>query len=184
MSTKRLVFKSTQGLNQLRCLVVDENWDFTKIVPADTEKQIPYQLFYWIESDDVSVVYVDDLISECEFVILTGEDITNVETLIRSKVEIWSTEDIFQSWENADNDTACILAILRLGVAAPSQFDEEYAQRLLESLASGDEGVREASLAAIGYTNWRDLDCQLKDIALNDPDRNCRIRAELMLEIE
>lgn len=180
---RRIIFKNSEGEVTITSLSVDGGWDLVEMVRADPDNQIPYELHFKSYKEDVEVVYVEDPISECSYAIVSGEDMDATCLLIEEKTECWTAEEMFSDWEKAPHDTAQILAILRIGVGAPYEYDERFANKLKEGLASDDNQVREATLAAIGYRDWQEFDSLLEDVAANDPDERCRTRAAVMLEI-
>lgn len=183
MSFTRIVFKSNEEAQTIRTLSVNHFWTLTKLVRADPENRIPYELHFKADEGDLEVVYVEDPISECSYAIVRGDDAEGGCALIREKARYWTAEEMFADWDGAPHDTAQILAILRIGVGAPEQYDARFAGKLKEGLASEDYRVREATLAAIGYADWKEVDAVLKDIAEHDPHERCRNRAAVMLQI-
>lgn len=179
----RIVFKSADEVSNVRKVAVNHFWDLVRYTSPDPENYIPYELYLKADEGDIDVVYVDDPISECSYVIVSGEDKDDAIALIKENTEFWSAEEMFSAWERASTDTEKILALLRIGVGAPYKYDEHFAVRLKEGLSSNYEQVREAALAAIGYRDWNEFDSNLLDVAENDPSENCRYRADMMLKI-
>jgi hypothetical protein len=180
---RRIIFKSNDAVNIIRQLSVKYFWNLERLVRADPENQIPYELYFKEDGGDTEIVYVEDPISECSYVIISGSKIDEICSVIEEKTEFWTCEEMFADWDNAQNDSAQIQSILRIGVGAPYEYDEQFACKLEEGLADGDRAVREAALAAIGYRDWQEFDPILGEIAKNDPDERCRNRAAIMLEI-
>jgi hypothetical protein len=180
----RLIFKKSSKF-ELGAICVDQFWLLQAERRGDASKQVPYELEYASDGmdDDVRIVYVEDPISECTYVIVSGTDIAKATTLIQEKIPTWTAEEMFAAWKEAPHDTAQILAILRIGVGAPFSYDANFAKYLGEGLSNSDPAVREATLAAIGYRDWPEFDSELKRIAENDESERCRNRAAYMLEV-
>jgi hypothetical protein len=140
-------------------------------------------LEYASDSADIRLTYVEDPISECTYVIVSGRDQEGAIRIIEKKLKVWTDQEIFEAWTQATNDSAQISAILRLGVAAPFEYDEEFAKYLNDGLSNTNAEVREATLAAIGYRDWPEFDSVLKNITERDSNERCRKRAAHMLEV-
>jgi len=180
---RRIIFKLASAVDIIRKLSANYFWHLTKLIRADPENQIPYELHIKSDDDDFEVIYVEDPISECNYVIVSGEDQEKACSLIQENIEFWTSDEMFSAWANALNDTAQILAILRIGVGAPYEYDKLFTVKLMEGLEHTDASVREAALAAVGYREWDEFDAILKIIVENDSDERCRNRAEFMLGI-
>jgi hypothetical protein len=181
---RRLVFK-TNGEARLSAICVRNSWGMVAQRLGDPERQIPLELEFASDEDDgdIRIVYVDDPISECSYVVVTGADKDKACKLITDKAETWSDEEALEAWRDAPHDSAQIEAILRVGVVAPHAYSERFAQVLKQALANEDRAVREAAVAAVAYRDWRELDASLQSIADGDSDERCRNRARLMLEV-
>ena len=182
-SNRRIVLKDNEAETKLCALSVDHFWDLKEMIRADRANDVAYELHFESSENGVLIKYVVDPIAECSYVIVSGHNISDACNLIEEKIEHWSAREIFDSWEKAPHDTAQILAILRIGVAAPFEYDEKFAAKLKEGIANHNAEIREATLAAIGYRDWKEFDQVLSYTAEKDPDERCRNRAAIMLEI-
>lgn len=180
---RRIIFKLANAVEIIRKLSTNYFWHLTKLNRADPENQIPYELHIKSDDDDFEVIYVEDPISECNYVNVSGEDMEKACSLIQENIEFWTPDEMFSAWDNAQNDMAQILAILRIGVGAPYKYDKLFTVKLIEGIEHTDASVREAALAAVGYRDWDEFDEILKNITESDSDERCRNRAEFMLEI-
>jgi hypothetical protein len=181
---RRLIFKTKSAVS-LGAICVDQFWLLEARRQGDPARQTPFELEYASDGmgDDVRLIYVEDPIAECAYVIVSGADMGVACDLINEKIPTWTDEELFEDWHNAPHDTAQILAILRIGVAAPFNYAEEFAKHLREGISNRDPAVREAALAAIGYRDWPEFDEELKRIAREDDSERCRNRAAHMLEV-
>ena len=179
---RRLIFKEPSKM-ALGDISVEKDWLLWARRPGDPANQVPFELEYRSEEEDVTVIYVDDPIAECSYAHVSGRDMANACEVIRGKIPVWTDKELLNDWDEAPHDSAQIAAILRIGVGAPSEYDEGFAERLRAALARSDPAVREAALAAIGYTEWPEFDEALVEILESDPDERCRKRAAHMLEV-
>ncbi|SRR6266496_1450743 len=179
---RRLIFRKHSKV-EFGAVCMNNDWLLRARRPGDLEKEIPFELEYAAEDEDIKLVYLEDPIAECSYVVVSGAQMDHAREIIRKKLPIWSDDELLQDWRKAPHDTAQILAILRIGVGAPFRCDGRFAETLKEGLAHADSAVREASLAAVGYTEWPEFDQSLKDIAQNDSSERCRKRAVYMLQV-
>jgi hypothetical protein len=144
---------------------------------------VPFELHYASDDEDIQVKYVEDPIADCRYAIVTGQAEKKACKLIREQSATWSDAELFEAWDKASRAGHRIAAILKIGVAAPTSFERRFAKRLKEGVADEDRAVREASLVAIGYQDWPELDALLRKVAKDDMDDGCRKRASIMLDI-
>lgn len=178
----RLIFKEYSEV-AFGAVCVRNFWYLQAKHDGNSAEQTPTELHYASLDEDLRLIYVEDPIADCSYVIVSGAEMNKACAIIRKKLPIWSDAELFESWHQAPHDSAQIAAILRIGVAAPSEYDETFAALLKEGLGNQDAAVREAALAGIGYTQWPEFDDELKKLAANDTDERCRKRAKFMLEV-
>lgn len=179
----RIVLNDPEAEAKICSLSVDYFWDLIEMIREDELNSVPYELHFKSDDSDLAVNYVVDPNSECVFVSISGEGKELAAENIMEKVGHWTAEEMFDSWDHADNDTKKILSILRIGVGAPQEYEVQFATKFAEGIASGDRAVREATLSAIGYRDWPEFDPVLQEVADTDEDARCRQRASIMLEI-
>lgn len=90
---------------------------------------------------------------------------------------------MFGSRANALHDRAKVLAISRIGVGAPYEYDEQFARKLEKGLLDGDESVWKAALAAGAYRDWPGSIKPKKKYADHDSKERCRKCAAYMMEV-
>ena len=178
---RRIVFKDQDAETKLCALSVDHSWDLEEMIQANHAEGVAYELRFKSFKVDVSVRYVADPIAECSYAIVSGRSLDETCALLEEKIAHWSKQELFDDWNNAPHDKAQILAILRIGVAAPFDYEESFALTLEQGLVHENSEVREATLAAIGYRDWREFDQLLGNAATNDPEERSRNRAAIML---
>jgi hypothetical protein len=161
---------------------VENWWPLVYQWRGEPEEETPYVVKYASHSNDVELLYIEDPVSECAYVVVDGSAWKKACDAITEQIEVWSTEEMFEELRKAANDTEKILAILRIGVGAPRDYDESFARRLRLGLADEDSAIREAAIAAFAYRIWPELDAELEEISKHDPNEDCRMRASLVLE--
>jgi putative acetyltransferase len=180
---KRILFKKKSAKIALGAICVQEFWMLLARKARDRARRVPFELHYASDDEDIQVSYVEDPIADCRYVIVTGQKEERACKLIRQRIPTWSNAGLFEAWDEASRASDRVAAILKIGVAAPSSFERRFAKRLKEGLADENSAVREASLAAIGYQDWPELDPVLRKVARDDTDDRCRKRAAVMLDI-
>jgi hypothetical protein len=168
--------------NNFNAICVRRFWMLKALRRGDPERQIPKELDYASGEEDIKLTLVEDPVSECQWVDVTGKDGDKACAIILEKMDVWNDDEMLEGWRKGIDDNARIMAILRIGVGAAASHDERFAAAFREALADRDRAIREAAVHAVACANWPALDPDLTAIAANDEDERCRNRAAFMLE--
>ena len=188
---KRLIFKRNLDPNQgYRGQLVDlsrkpeQDWLMWERALEDRDQQIPYRLTWVTPDEQTGIHYIEDYIVGFPYVVIDGKDIEKAAEAIKSHFEIYSPSEIFQIIENTSTTVPeKIEAVLRLGVAAPQEFDPEFFRVFQIAFNDPAPTVRSAALQAWTYVGWKEFVPILEKIKIEDPNETIRSEAELMLKI-
>lgn len=125
---KRILLNDEEAETKICSLSVDDFWDLTEMIPANTENNIPYKLHFkpYKDNKGVMIQYVVDPVSKCKYAIVSGQKIHNVCETIYKKVKHFNTKDIFNNWDNSNSDKEKISSTLKIGVIAPFLYDKNF----------------------------------------------------------
>src|SRR5882757_3511487 len=124
--------------------------------PADEESWTPRQVM-WHGDSGVVITYREDLASDLPYVIVMAEDAAELREfteLAEIVLNTWRIPDLLHAVDSADEPEAHADALLRMGLGAPREFDEEFFRRVRDGLCTGHEDVVELALIAITYEPW------------------------------
>ena len=139
----------------------------------------PGLAFFYVEnnlSDDCCV----GLISREEF------NETELQELLRAVddyLDTWSIDDLLFQLDGVEIPGYFGRAIIRLGLGAPPEFDQEVFDRIYSATTRAEHMVREVAVAAMMYPAWKQFRPVLRSIAQNDNAENVRARAAFVLAI-
>lgn len=139
----------------------------------------------WKAGPATRLHYVEDDMSPNCFVYV-GSGTANMASSkgqeVYEKFYPWSLQDLVDQVEVASHPLELGQAVLRLGIAAPYQFDPGVFERVQIGLRNSDERVRDMSLWATTYSPWPEYRPLLAEIADYDRVEKLRERARLTLE--
>jgi len=125
-------------------------------VPANEEEGVPRQIV-WHADSGPALHYREDILSGLPYVVVTAEGALELDELVELTEIVLDTWRVPELWQAVDaNGDADDLpeAILRMGLGAPKEFDEEFFSRVRDALQNEREEVCEAALLATTYQPW------------------------------
>ncbi|GGO94890.1 hypothetical protein [Wenjunlia tyrosinilytica] len=159
------------------------DWPLVHQQDRDREAGVDGQLIW--QGPEVSLHYIVDATSGIGYVLLAGKDEEAVEPAARqvvARLAPWTLEELFAAFDKADTARDRAQFALRIGLAAPKDFDEGVFRRIGAALSDQEPKVRYAGLWASTYTGWTEFVPVMENIALNDPEEYVRSRAASILE--
>lgn len=188
---KRLIFKRNLDPNQgYRGQLVDlsekpeQDWLLWERAFEDREKQIPYRLTWVTPDEKTGIHYIEDYIVGFPYIVIDGKDIDKAAEAICSHFEIFSPSELFEIVENPDSTNPDkVEAVVRMGVAAPQEFDPEFFTVFQIAFNAPAPTVRSAALQAWTYCGWEEIIPLVKKMKTSDPDERVRLEAEELLKV-
>jgi hypothetical protein len=181
--TRRYVLRPDVTADHVDEVAHSLDWPLVHQQDRDREAGVDGQLIW--QGPEVSLHYIVDATSGIGYVVLAGKDGTTVESVARQVVERlapWTLEELTTAFDKADNPRDRAQFALRIGLAAPTDFDEGVLRRIGETFADQEPKVRYAGLWASTYTGYTEFVPVVEDIAVNDPEEYVRSRAASILE--
>ncbi|MGW0209341.1 hypothetical protein ACWDZ8_27285 [Streptomyces sp. NPDC003233] len=140
----------------------------------------------WGKSRDLTLHYQEELftLSPCAFI--TGENEARVRAAARvaeQQLKPATPEELLEAADAVRNSPAdYMLAIQRLGLGAPVDYDERFFVRIQAAFEDEVDGVRKAAVWATSSAEWPQFEPLLAHAAVNDPAEDVRADAELLLD--
>ena len=131
-------------------VVVQARLNMVGLYRRDDEHGLPRRVLYEGRKQDVSLLYVTDHISGCCYVDVSGSDFETLIPVIQRRLDVWSDEELVESWNAADEEKEKMRVVLRLGLASIGKYAERWDTHTREALKAASEPVRFASVTAIG----------------------------------
>jgi hypothetical protein len=181
----RIIPQVDDPITQLTRLAVDREWHLKKAVGRDAASGTSGEMVFFVPDGETYIILRDDLFVGFPYFVISGPAQERVAEGIRREFNPRKGPELLAWWDRGvargDVDDR-VDAVLFLGVNSPETPREEYASRIRSALVDEDKDVRNAAVAAVGYTDWRIFLPDIERIAARDPDPAARERARLLME--
>ncbi|MEU3568000.1 hypothetical protein AB0E96_06145 [Kitasatospora sp. NPDC036755] len=175
----RHVLRPGVGAEHVDAVALDLGWELVQEIARDKDAGLDGQLI-WLGADDVSLHYVVDATSGIGYVVLAGPSRSAVEPFlgpVLDQLRPWTLPELFGQLDEADEPRERVRNTLRIGLAAPAEFDGETFRRISGTYTDSDAQVRLAGLWAATYTGYRQFLPRIREIASHDQVEWIRSRA-------
>ncbi|MFF7714403.1 hypothetical protein [Streptomyces sp. NPDC007988] len=125
-------------------------------IPADEEEGVPRQIL-WHAGSGPALHYREDLFSGLPYIVFTSQDagaLHEAVELAEVALDTWRIPDLWRAVDTGRDSDQWPEDILRMGLGAPEEFDEEIFSRVIDALHSDRDDVCEAGLIATTYQPW------------------------------
>jgi hypothetical protein len=164
------------------------DWLMTAIYAEDPETGCPEQLV-WEKADGRSKStfhLVTDPFLGFLYLVARGKEALDEVSEMERNVRLVPEDELLKDARRAalpssKSPKKSILALWRLGVAAPEKFDERFFEFLVAALAHPRVEVRRAAAYVTGYPGWIQFRAPLSRLARADRDAEVRRDARRMV---
>src|SRR6185436_1314037 len=174
---RRLIIKNPKGSLPLIEQADEDRWMFQGRINRDPKKNIPKELIWATSDNRATVHYVEDELVKFPYIVVKGDGWKEVASSISRSIDVFSEDELVEMVEKAGSREEKTLAIARLGVGAPDEFDPRFFQLLEKALSDPDPEVRRTVVWVNGYTGWPQFRQLLEKMAKADPDERVREEA-------
>ena len=153
-------------------------------IPGNEEEGVPRQVV-WHADSGPALHYREDVFSGLPYVVVTAEGALELDELVELAEIVLGTWRIPWLWQAVDaNGDADDLpeAILRMGLGAPKEFNEEIFSRVRDALRNEREDVCEAALLATTYQPWDQYVDLIRDLLRKGLSEPLEDTAQIILE--
>jgi hypothetical protein len=175
----RLVLGRSPQDDAVEELASEEGWQRVEEVTEAGARQV-----LWAVGPGSSLTYVEDPVSHNAYAVLVSEDREEFERVldvIREELMPMERRALLTSIDEAREPLARARAVIRAGLGAPVQYDEEFFTRIREAFGSSETWVREAAVWATAYSPWPQYRPLLAAVAESDPEEKLRSDAAAIL---
>jgi len=160
------------------------SWLLISDQPGDVETGQRRQLV-WETGPEAQVTYAEDDTSPTCYITVSGTsaDMTSSMGLwLEAELRPWRVKDLCRLVDVAKDPVRIGVAVLRLALGGPYEYDEEVFQRMSRGLTHGDGRTRDMAIWATTYSPWPQYRTLLRSIAEHDPEPDLRERAQFTLD--
>jgi hypothetical protein len=182
--TRRIVFREFFGMPYMAEYALEHGWRDVASCQPDPAREVQFEHRWWLEMDDVTVHFGIDDISRHSFFFVMGADrdkIERVATRVAADTGVWTLDEAVDAVESAARPTQRGLAILRLGLGAPDEFDEKVFRQISAALLDDDQEIRNIGVFATTYSPLPQYRSILLGIQNEDPIPDIRNAAAAAL---
>ena len=178
---QRYVLRSNPGSAEAERIAGRRGWKILGVVPADSTRGTPREVLWNIEAG-CDFFYVQDDVAECGYVYVGGRYQDPVERYsweVAREPEVFSSDELLHMVRTATRTPERGAALVWLGVAATSHFDDGIFEAMAGGLRDPDPKIRSVALWACTYSPWGEYESILDDLWKGDPDETIRERAHV-----
>lgn len=182
--TPRMVLRKPSAEEEVRQFAESNSWTLVSDRPGDAEAGQRRELV-WEAGPEAQVTYSQDDMSPSSFVTASSASANLTSSLgrwLEEELRPWRVKDLSRLVDVAKDPVRIGLAVLRLGLGAPYEYDEAVFQRMSRGLTHEDGRTRDMAIWATTYSPWPQYRPLLRYIAEHDPEPDLRERARFTLD--
>jgi len=180
MKFLREIVKKNVTRQQVDSLAWDENWYSHDFIPPTEES--PYEEVWITQDDQTAIHYIEDPLISIRYFFVTGSNLVEVSSRIRSSLDTYKRDDIRNMMNNALEPKQYINAIYHIGIAATQEYDTEFFEFFKLAFSHHDPKVRNAAILATGYAGWKEFREPLERLKESDSEQAVREFADYTLQ--
>jgi len=184
--SRRLILREGYSEGVVRRIAKASGWDELAKRPADARRNVALTVI-WEVIPGLTVSYYYEPLAEASCLIIRSTrdkaEIREVERLLNQTTVFAGDEDLLSSAATGVSSCERALALLRLGLGGPVNFDQRYFDQLASGADDPDGKIRLAAIRGITYTEWPQFRPLLGQLADHDPVRSVRKLARQVLLI-
>lgn len=181
--SRRMLMRSQSSREHVYRYLVEMGWSMV-LEEGDASRRENYRADFRVAPGTL-FHYVEDFVSRQSYFYVSSVTELGVErlaTLVDDDLDPFGLSELLEISDNA-RGLEHGRAIVKLGVAAPHEFDEQVFARIDSGMRNEDLRVRRLSLWATVYSPWPQYLPQIRFISEHDPDDGIRGRAMDILEV-
>lgn len=170
--SRRLVLRPGVGEEEVHEFAADLQYPTQSDTPADDDRMEPRQII-WHADNGAVIAYREDIYSGLPCVIIMAEspeDLLRYVDLFESRVDVWTIPELLHEVDVSEDPYDLSEAVLRMGLGAPVEYQEEFFSRIHDGLRDEHEGVVRAALLAVTYEPWEQYLPIVRELLDHDVD--------------
>ncbi|MFJ6598613.1 hypothetical protein ACIQPP_49250 [Streptomyces violaceusniger] len=168
-------------------------WPVVHQNDRDRENQVDGQIIWATEGHPLrerhlgalALHYIVDATSGIGYIVVTGEDQGFADSLALAAaryLNTWTVKELYREYDEADAVRAVGQSVLRLGLAAPPDFDEGVFGRIADAMSRRDPAIRYSALWGASYTGYWQFVEPIRELAEGEPEDWIRDRARSVID--
>lgn len=181
--TPRYILRSYPGLDSVERYVQEKEWSLISEAKENQALGVKHEI-RWLTPTTITLHYEEDYISRQSYVYLAGDDFDSLPMLVADLTESlkpWSRAELLQAIGDARTGPERARAVLRAGLGAPMEFDQEFFDAISACMTADEIPLRDAGILAAGASQWPQFRPALERIAAEDPEAEVRDMAQATL---
>ncbi|KAB1990058.1 hypothetical protein [Streptomyces triticiradicis] len=138
----------------------------------------------WLTDEALTFHYVEDGVAAHSYVFFEGRDkevVDAYDAQIVGDMDFWTQDEALRAEEAAEDPRERGLALLRVGLVAPREFDEDIYAAVNKELEEEEEDLRNIALWVMSYSPYPQYRPALRRVAERDPSPDIRELARATL---
>ncbi|MEU0804066.1 hypothetical protein [Streptomyces sp. NPDC005970] len=185
MSEVRVAFTRGVKFDELVEHARDQGWRVETPsgypVPATDPLEADAYVFLWRFGVDGIARFVDDEVTEVQFIQLDGEGAHTTATILAEKFSTVSYADCLNLLNGQISTDEREKALEMIGLIAPRDYTSGVHEAIFGGLESDSSAIRTAAISAILQLSWVEFRPALRNVVDSDPDPNNRAYASNVL---
>lgn len=183
--TRRMVLRERFSEDEVETFAQELGWTRQGVDPADPEEGISYHVFWAPPGAAIALHYTEDDLARDSYVMVIGKDAAAVhgaQALIEPRLNTWRPAEVLAEVDGAAEPVPLARAVLRAGLGAPDEFDEDFFARINSALQHPARLVRETAVWAVTFSPYVEYRPALASLRDGDEDPDVRENAGILLE--
>jgi hypothetical protein len=181
--SRRYILRRYPDLEPVERYAQERRWSLISEAAENQDLGVKHEI-RWLTPTTITLHYEDDYISRQSYVYLAGDDFKALPGLVADLTEAlqpWSLDELLQAIADARTGPEQARAVLRAGLGAPMEFDQEFFDAISACMTADEAPLRTASVLAAGASPWPQFRPVLDRIASGDPEAEVREMAQATL---
>ncbi|MGP3988683.1 hypothetical protein [Streptomyces sp. 3N207] len=191
--TRRYVLRPDTTADDVEDYAQVYGWPVVHQNDRDRENQVDGQIVWAAEGNPLwerhlgalALHYIVDATAGIGYIVVTGEDQDYSDSLamaVARYLNAWTVEELYREYDEADTVRTVGQSVLRLGLAAPPEFDGGVFDRITDAMSSGDPAIRYSALWGSSYTGYWQFVEPLCELVEHEPEDWIRRRAQSVID--
>lgn len=183
--SRRFVMRQFQAEESVAAFAADMGWAAVADLPGDEGRGVPRRVAWQIAPGATLNYFRDDALSFSYISVMSGlgqEFAEQLTPMVRAELDTCEDAELLSGMETVGEQERAS-AVIKAGLGAPLEFDEEFYSGFFTAAQDTAPVVRNAAVRAIYYTKWREFTDVLTELSSSDPDRSVRDFAGRVLAV-
>jgi hypothetical protein len=181
---RRLLLRAYPDEQQIRRYAKEHDWPIAVTTQENIDQGTVHEIV-WLVGPSLAMHYAEDKLTGTAYVMASSCSPELAERLSRElerDLDVIPLDQLLRTPGEADDMQALGLAISRLSLGAPYEFDSDVFELVSQGLAHPDHRVRHASIWAVTFMPWQEYRQILRKMAESDQDADVRKTAADLLK--